>query len=94
MAYTCDRPGFNVSVDGAVLNDGRWLVSGVMRLRPQTSATARAEVESEAVLELILGIIREALRGRELGARSLDVVIDGDHGVSGLSLRFDRYRAA
>jgi hypothetical protein len=86
MAYTSSRPGFSVVVDGVPGPDGVWTVRGSLIVRKSAAAADFESVEAEARLELTFGIVREALRGRDAGARHLHVTLDGDHNTGGFLL--------
>jgi len=94
MAYICDRPGFSVRVEGEFAGDDLWLIRGHLTSRPAPQDVDPQLFEAEARLELTMGIVREALRGRDLGARHLHVALDGDHRIEGFLLGLESTRAS
>lgn len=92
MPYTCDRPGFSVMVDGAFAGEDLWLIRGRLAYRPVPPDIDTGVLEAEARLELTMGIVREALRGRDLGARHLHVALDGEHRIEGFLLGLEPTR--
>jgi|WetSurMetagenome_2_1015567.scaffolds.fasta_scaffold432798_1 hypothetical protein len=86
MAYTCIRPDFSVVVEGGHGADGVWSVRGNLIFHRNAAVPAFTDVQAEAQLELTLGVVREALRGRDAGARHLHVTLDGDRNTGGFIL--------
>ncbi len=83
MPYRCERPDFGVIVEGGFVDTHRWFVHAVLEYRAGLAADARSRLEAEARLELMLGVVRESRRGRDLGARRVVVLVEGDREVAG-----------
>ena len=72
---------------------GQWVVHAVLEYVRSGPIEARVEIESEARLELLIGIARETSRGRAMGARSVHVLVEGDREIAGFFRVFeDKYR--
>lgn len=83
MAYTCDRPHFTVTVSSAFVSEWQWAVHAVVHYRTAGTAGIRKAIEAEARLELMIGISNESRLGRERGARTVVVFVEGDREVGG-----------
>ena len=89
MAYQSDRFGFTVHVEGKFVGRGQWVVHAVLEYVRSGPREARVELESEARLELLIGIARETSRGRAMGAHSVHVMVEGDREIAGFFRVFD-----
>ena len=83
MAYTFDRPHFTVSVNSGFISDWQWCVHAVVEHRRSGLVRARKAIEVEAQLELMIGISTECRSGRDRGARSVIVLVEGDREIAG-----------
>lgn len=84
MGYSVGRASYEITVEGGFVGPGQWVVHGVVHHKPGPSVASRADAESEARLDLMVGIARESRRGNDAGARNVHVVIDGDREIAGL----------
>ena len=84
MAYICDRPHFTVTVISGFGNDRQWAVHAVVDYRTVGIAGIRTAIEAEARLELMIGIEQESRLGRDRGARTVVVFVDGDREIGGV----------
>lgn len=82
--YALERRGYSICVDGGFIDQGHWLVLGVVRYRPYVVTESRIDVSAEARREVILAVARETLSARAMGARSVYVLVDGDDELAGL----------
>ena len=83
MGYRCQRARYVVGVDGHFLDGTRYAIHAVVRYLPGVSESERASLAHEAQIELLLSIVGESERGRDLGARQLHVNIEGDRDLAG-----------
>jgi hypothetical protein len=83
MAYTCDRRQFTVTVSSGFISDWQWAVHANVDYRSFGTVGIRKEIEAEARLELMIGISRECRHGRERGARTVIVLVEGDREIAG-----------
>jgi len=90
MAYTSDCPHFTVTVSSGFISDWQWAVHAVVDYRTLGPAGMRTAIEAEARLELMIGIARESRLGRDRGARSVVVFVEGDPQVVGFFRQLDR----
>jgi hypothetical protein len=81
--FKLDRPGFSVSVDGGFVDQGQWLIHGVVQYRPYLAVESKADIEDEARRELLSAVTRASRSARGLGARSVYVTVDGDDEIAG-----------
>jgi hypothetical protein len=84
MSYSTVHDNYGVYVDGRFASPGQWVVHGVVTYRPGPQVSSKADQESEARLDLMVGIARESQRGRAAGARNVHVFIEGDKELAGL----------
>jgi hypothetical protein len=70
--------GFVVSVDGGFIDSRRWLVHAVLCYGSSVPEGRHVDLARCAQVELALGIVRQAERGRRLGARRVHVLVEGD----------------
>ncbi len=78
MAYACETPDYRLRVEGGFAERDRWLVFAVLEYRSSLGAERRRRTEAEARLELMVGISRECGAGRDLGAKQVSVMVEGD----------------
>lgn len=78
IAYSCEDPRYTVTVESGFADATRWMVRGVLEYRTHLSSRAREHIEAEARLQLMIGIVRESRRGRDLGVRDVDILVEGD----------------
>jgi len=83
VAHSCDRPHFNVTVSSGFISERQWAVHAVVTYRPLGLVGIRREIEAEARLELMIGISRESRVGRDRGARTVVVLVEGDREIAG-----------
>ena len=83
MAYTCDRPQFTVTVTSGFISNWQWAIHAVVEYRPLGLVGIRKEIEVAAQLELMIGISRESRGGRDRGARTVLVLVEGDREIAG-----------
>lgn len=84
MAYSSRQPNYDVSVEGRFVGSGQWVVHGRVAFGPDGAPSLPYDAESEARLDLMVGIARESRRGYDAGARNVHVVIEGDRELAGL----------
>lgn len=73
MAIRYRAPHYLVLIDGAFTDDGVWFVDIVVLVDPPPGVDAREAVVRDAKRVIVLGVIEETRRGRELGARTIQV---------------------
>jgi hypothetical protein len=83
MGYHHQAPAFTVSVEGAFVAPGLWLLHAEVEYRAGLGVEAQSRLRHEARCELMRGIIRESRRGWELRARRVRVLIEGDSEAAG-----------
>lgn len=64
MPYHCKRDHFTVTVSSGFISDWQWAVHAVVTYDAEGLVQSRRDIESEAQLELMIGIARESRRGR------------------------------
>ena len=84
MPYACDRPHFTVTVTSGFISDRQWAVHAVVEYRTLGLDGIPKRIETEARLEMMIGISRDSQLGRDRGARSVVVVAEGDREIAGL----------
>jgi hypothetical protein len=84
MAYHHQAPAFSVSVEGAFVAPGLWLVHGEVEYPSRLAPEARSRVGLAARCELLRGIFRESRLGWDRHAERVHVLIEGDAEVAGL----------
>ena len=84
MAYECRRSHFTVTVRSGFISRSQWAVHAVVDYLPDGPVGNWSDVESEARLELMLGIARESRRGGDDGTGNVVVLVEGDTEVAGL----------
>lgn len=84
MAYVCERPEYTVTVKAGFISEWQWAVHASVSYRRGEGIRARRHVETEARAELMAGIARESRRGRESGAGTVLVLVEGDREIAGI----------
>lgn len=90
MGYTTERPHYTVTVRSGFISDWQWAVHAVVEFRSLGLHGIRKEIETEARLELMIGISRESRVGRDRGARTVVVLVEGDREVAGFFQGLER----
>jgi hypothetical protein len=90
MGYICDRPQFTVTVNSGFISEWQWAVHAVAIYRPLGLVGIRKEIEAVAQLELMIGISQESRVGRDRGARTVIVLVEGDRELAGFFKRLER----
>jgi hypothetical protein len=88
-SYAFDRPGFSVRVDGGFVDSGKWMIHGVVAYGSHLTTGARRDVEIDARRALVLAVARDTRSARELGARAIYVLVEGDDQVAGFFRMLD-----
>jgi hypothetical protein len=88
MSYRCQRPGYDVRVDGLFLTRSRFVIHAAVAYESRLSDAERERAEFAAQTELLVAIAGESQRARDRGARTVHVTVDGDPGMD----RFFRWR--
>lgn len=83
MSYCHQGSAFAVSVEGAFVAPGSWLIHAEVEYRAGIGAEARIRLAHEAQCELMRGIIRESRRGWALRAEHVRVLVEGDTQAAG-----------
>ena len=84
MAYLSSGPGYDVAAYGGFVGHDEWVVHATIAFRSDLASKRRENLEADARLDLLIGIARESHRGRDAGARSVHVVIQGDSMLAGM----------
>lgn len=90
MSYVLDRPGYCIRIYGGFIDDGEWLIHGVVEYNDGLEGASRKDVVAEAQLQLFLAIARKSRLARARGARYVHVVVDGDSEVASFFRDLDR----
>jgi hypothetical protein len=88
MSYRCQRPGYDVRVDGLFLTRSRFVIHAVVAYESRLTDAERERAELAAQTELLVAIAGESQRARGRGAQTVHVTVDGDPGMD----RFFRRR--
>ena len=83
MAHVCDRPHFTVTVTAGFISDWQWAVHAVVDYRVLGLAGRQRGIEAQAQAELMIGISSESRVGRDRGARTVLVLVEGDREIAG-----------
>jgi hypothetical protein len=83
MAHTCDRPQLNIIMTSGFVSDRQWAVHAVVDCQGFGALGDRKQIEAAAQRKLIREISRECRDGRERGARSVVVLVEGDPELAG-----------
>jgi hypothetical protein len=84
MSYRCSHAGYKVQVDGRFLARTRFVIHAVVDYEAGLSEAERQRLCPKAQLELLLAIYGESQRGRDHGARTVHVAVEGDRKLDGL----------
>jgi hypothetical protein len=90
MAYECRRPHFTVSVKSGFISQSQWAVHAAVEYLSGGPVGSWTDIETEARLELMIGIARESRHGGDVGADNVLVLVEGDTEVAGLFRGGDR----
>lgn len=84
MSYRCSHAGYKVQVDGVFLAKTRFVIHAVLDYAERLSEEERERLIPKAQMELLLAIYGESQRGRDRGARTVHVAVEGDRKLEGL----------
>ena len=84
MAYLSSGPDYDVAAYGGFVGRDEWVVHATIAYRSDLENKSRETLEADARLDLLIGIARESHRGRDAGARSVHVLVQGDTLLAGL----------
>ena len=77
MSYRCSRSGYTVRVDGSFARHDTFVIQARLAYAAGLSELEREMVASRAEMELFLAIAGESERGRDRGARTVCLSVDG-----------------
>jgi len=80
MSYRRAYPRFIVSVQAGFSEDGTWMIDALLQFRDGKTPPLGSPLLGEGRLALLVGIEREGLRGRSLGATRVKVLMDTGDG--------------
>lgn len=78
MGYRSTYAGCKVSVDGVPLGESRFVVRACIEYDRLLTPKERALLAPSAQMKVILAVLGEAERGRQLGAGTVRVAVSGD----------------
>jgi hypothetical protein len=80
MSYRHAHPRFTVVVQAGFSEDGVWILDARLKFRGGKTPPVGSRLLGEGRTALLIGIAREGLRGRTLGATRIKVTMDAGDG--------------